>query len=120
MNHRKAIPANGIRLSASATSSVLAASHAPDTCGSAGIALQSNPKLARVRAEKTTPAGGGLRGSQSGVGETVDLAHVVNSPGGCSNRQTHDSSNIIFELARDRISPGEHEGRRISPIASRL
>jgi hypothetical protein len=34
----------------------LPASHAPDACGSAGIALQSNPKLARVSSEKTTRA----------------------------------------------------------------
>ena len=34
----------------------LAAIHALDACGSAGIALHSNPKLARVSSEKTTPA----------------------------------------------------------------
>ena len=56
MNHRKAIPAKGIRLSASATSFAFMVSHAPDACGSAGIARQSNPKLARVSNEKTTPA----------------------------------------------------------------
>jgi hypothetical protein len=56
MNHRKAIPAKGMRLSASATSAVLAASHPPDACGSAGMAVHSNPKLIRVSNEKTTPA----------------------------------------------------------------
>ena len=56
MNHRKAIPAKGMRLSASATSSTFVASHAPDACGPAGIALQSSPKLAKVSSEKTTPA----------------------------------------------------------------
>ena len=56
MNHRKAIPAKGIRLSASATSFAFVETHAPDACGSAGIARQSNPKLARVSNEKTTPA----------------------------------------------------------------
>ena len=46
-----------------------------DANGSAGIALQSNPKLAMVGSEKPTPRdGGGLRGFQSGLGETVDLA----------------------------------------------
>ena len=82
MNHRKAIPAKGMRLSASATSVVLAASHPPDACGSAGIALHSNPKLVRVSSENSHARDrGGPRGSQSRVGETFGLAHVLYSSG---------------------------------------
>jgi hypothetical protein len=59
------------RFSASATSGVLAASYSSHACGSAGIALHSDPKLVRVSSKKTMP-----RGSEShGRVESLPAKH---------------------------------------------
>ena len=100
MNHRKAIPANGMRLSASAAALELPATHAPDASGSAGMALKSNPKLARVSREKTTPVmAAGFGVFSPGLGETVDLAHALNSSGDVRPDRNPTLSIIIFEPA---------------------
>ena len=87
MNHRKAIPAKGMRFSASATSVVLAASHPPDACGSAGIAVpqQSEADQSQHRKDHARD-GGGPGGSQPGVGETFGSAHGLYPSGDLSDR----------------------------------
>src|SRR5262245_19626705 len=56
MNQRKATPANGIRLSASATVPELLFSHAPESKGSAGTERRNRPRTTIRRTEKTMPA----------------------------------------------------------------
>src|SRR3974377_202423 len=56
MNHRKAMPANGTRLSASATALELLCSQAPGSWGSAGAEMRNSQKTVSNRMENSIPA----------------------------------------------------------------
>jgi hypothetical protein len=56
MNHKKAIPANGMRFTASATFRELVWSHEPGSCGSVGIDARNSQKTMTSRTEKSIPA----------------------------------------------------------------
>ena len=120
MNHRKAIPAKGIRLSASATSFGVGGEPCARRLRLGGDRApeQSEARQGQQRKDDARD-GGGLRGFQSGLGETVDLAHALNSSRRMLDRPNRRSSIIIFEPAwnwlRPRQRPEATAARRLDP-----
>ena len=69
MNHKKAIPANGMRFSAIATAARRreSVSHEPGTAGSAGTETLSNTSATSRNTEKMIPATAAARGVLNGL-----------------------------------------------------
>jgi hypothetical protein len=76
MNHRKAIPANGITFKARPAAGALVASHSPCSRGSEGTDARKSQNVAVIRMEKAMPAvaaafgvfkSAGLSGSPVGI-----------------------------------------------------
>ena len=91
MNHRKAIPANGNQIERQRNLARVGGEPRARRLRIGGDRApeQSEARQGQQRKDDARD-GGGLRGFQSGIGETVDLAHALNSSGGRSNRPKRD------------------------------
>src|SRR5438034_914549 len=104
MNHKKAIPANGTRFSATATAARRpgSVSHVPVTPGWAGTESLSSTNAALASTEKTIPATAAARGARDGAaGEGGRV-----SAGVVAGDRLAAVAADAQALARDREHPG--------------